>query len=392
MLRPFGLPNERRMLTFSLEENPWDPHHFSMARTCGQGRRETSMFTWGIIGGGFVARKFALALNGMTKTRVGLVYSRSETTARGFAHDLGGIVWTSNLAHAVARPEIDAFYIATPPTWHCEHASAALAAGKPVLIEKPIAASVADASAIADAARSAGVFAMEGIWTRFLPAMANIRKLVREGQIGTLRGFEGSFGIANTPSPDDNQFNLALGGGALLHRGLYPISLALDLLGPAELVSSSAVIGATGVDEDVVVTLRHEESGILSVARASLRATLPNTFSIEGTHGRIEVAPPIYRPWRFRLIQSSPVSRGKGRPQFEALREGNVAQAASRAWSRLQLSGRAFTKPYHGNGYGHEAKAVMDAIREGRTEHPLMPLKDSVQLSRLLTEARADWR
>jgi predicted dehydrogenase len=348
------------------------------------------MFTWGIIGGGFVARKFALALKGLPQTRLGLAYSRTEATAQGFAQDFGGIAWTTDLAEAVARPGIDAFYIATPPTSHRDHALAALAAGKPVLIEKPIAASAADASAIADAARDAGVFAMEGIWTRFLPTMAAVRELVREGRIGSPRSFEGSFGIANAPSLDDNQFNPALGGGALLHRGLYPVSLALDLLGPAELVSSAAVIGSTGVDEDVVVTLRHE-NGALSVARASLRATLPNAFSVEGTNGRIDVAPPIYRPWHFRLTPSVPVVRGQGRPSFEALREGGAAQTANRILSRLRPPGRAFSKPYHGNGYGHEAQAVMEAVRGGLTEHPLMPLQESVDLARLLDDARTTW-
>jgi predicted dehydrogenase len=346
------------------------------------------MFSWGIIGGGFVAHKFAHALNAVPGARIAVVYSRSEATAQGFAARFGNIPWTTDLAEALATPQVDACYIATPPTSHREQALAALGAGKPVLIEKPLAASAADARAIAEAARAAGVFAMEGIWTRFVPAMATLRALLAERKIGTPLSFEGSFGNPNVPSLADNQFNPALGGGALLHRGLYPISIALDLLGPAELAGSAAIIGETGVDEEAVVTLRHH-SGALSVARASLRASLPNACSLAGTHGQIAIAPPIFRPFQMRLVPAAPAVRGSAAPRFASLRESGAAQAASRALARLRPPGRLITRPFAGNGYGHEAIAVMEAIRRGETEHPLMPLAHSVALAQLLEAARA---
>src|SRR5688500_17483722 len=142
------------------------------------------MFGWGIVGTGYVARKFAWGLRAVPGARVAAVCSRSESTARAFSADFGDVPFTTLVEDLVRAPGVDAVYIAPPPTCHRDQALAALAAGVPVLIEKPLAASPSDARLIADAARSAGVFALEGVWTRFLPAMATARSLLLEGAIG----------------------------------------------------------------------------------------------------------------------------------------------------------------------------------------------------------------
>src|SRR6201999_3813029 len=111
------------------------------------------------------------------------------------------------------------------PTAHRVQALACLEAGKPVLIEKPFAASQADATAIADTARACGVFCMEGIWTGFLPAAIRLRALIHEGAIGTPRSLSGSFGASNIADEGDNQFRPELGGGALPHRGVSAVSV-----------------------------------------------------------------------------------------------------------------------------------------------------------------------
>ena len=322
-----------------------------------------------------------------------MVHSRSQDNASAFARDFGVAEVAASLAAATQSSNVDAFYIATPPTAHRAQALACLGAGKPVLIEKPFAASRADAAAIADMARAQGVFCMEGMWTRFLPASIRLRTLIKEGVIGTPRSLSGSFGASNIVDEGDNQFRPDLGGGALLHRGIYALSMAIDLLGPATLAASAATLGATGVDEDCVVVLRHT-NGALATLRSSLRAPLPNTLTIEGTHGLIKVSPPIYRPFRIEVLKSRPTSRGKrGSQRMEALRESASTQGLQQCIAG-RLPGRgpsAMAAHYRGNGYGYEADEVARCVRQGAIESDVMPLDQSVEMVGLMGQARLAW-
>ena len=347
------------------------------------------MFNWGIIGTGFVARKFVLGLRAADDAHAVTVASHTAASADKFAADFGLTSHGDNIAALLAAP-IDAVYIATPPTAHRKAALAAIAAGKPVLIEKPLAASLADARAIVGAAHAAGVFAMEGVWTRFLPLFAAAR--ARLPELGEIRSLEASFGLANTPDPADNQFSAALGGGALLHRGLYPLALALGLLGPAKLEASAATIGASGADEDCTLLLRHA-SGALSTLRASLRAPLANDLRIEGTHGFLHLETPVYRPFAARLTTISPAKRTSNTsPRFEFLRESTLAQSVQQRLTSLKRpAGQRFTRRFVGNGYHYEADAVMRAVRAGHTESPEMPLADSLAIAEMIEAARTAW-
>uniref|UniRef100_UPI002FC7EC55 Gfo/Idh/MocA family protein n=1 Tax=Bosea sp. (in: a-proteobacteria) TaxID=1871050 RepID=UPI002FC7EC55 len=148
---------------------------------------ETSPFTWGIIGTGAIAAFFAADLGLIAGARLGAVHSRSLGKARAFASRFGDGSAYDDLDAFLADPSLDAVYIATPNNLHAPQALAAIAAGKPVLIEKPIALSAADAEAIAAAASARGVFAMEAMWSRFLPAVSALRRHLASDPIGKVR-------------------------------------------------------------------------------------------------------------------------------------------------------------------------------------------------------------
>jgi predicted dehydrogenase len=354
-------------------------------------RGEVGLFRWGIIGSGFVARKFVLGLRQSEDGRPTLVYSRNTDNARRFAQDLGIGEVARDLEEAARSSSVDAFYLATPPTAHREQALACLSQGKPVLIEKPFAPSKAEAEAIVGSAKQHGVFCMEGMWTRFLPLARRLRVAIAEGAIGTPRSLAGSFGVSNTPEDSDNQFRADLGGGALVHRGVYVIAFALDLLGPAAVAASAATIGETGVDEDCSVILRHE-GGALATLRASLRAPLPNDLTIEGTHGRIHVHAPIYRPFQMSMMKTKPAGRGgRGNRMVERLRESNFAQGTQQRLARFRGGAKTSQAAYAGNGYHYEADEVARCVRKGLTESETMPLPQSVRMAALMEDARASW-
>ncbi|PJF45754.1 MAG: dehydrogenase, partial [Candidatus Thermofonsia Clade 3 bacterium] len=150
---------------------------------------------------------------------------------------------------------VDAIYVATPHSLHHANTLLALQHGKHVLCEKPFAINAAQAQEMVDAARSAGLFLMEAMWTRFLPIMVETRRLIAEGAIGKVQMIQADFGFRASFNPASRLFDPALGGGALLDVGVYPISLASMLLGRPDRIAAVATLGATGIDENTGVLL-----------------------------------------------------------------------------------------------------------------------------------------
>lgn len=350
-------------------------------------------FRWGILGTGMVARKFRLGLG--PGAMVTGVASRSRANADRFARELD-VDQAFDTPEALIASGIDALYVATPPSMHEAHALLSIAAGVPVLIEKPFALDASAARRIVEAAQAAGVFCMEGMWTRFLPLATALRTRIEAGEIGAPRAFAASFMTASVPDPTASLFDPGQGGGALMHRGIYPLSLARFFLGPIEETISMARIGDTGVDEDCTLTCRHA-SGALSTLRASLRTDDTNAMTIQGTEGALHIEAPVYRPFRAHLMPVTPkAANARGGGRLESVKEGQLAQGAQQRLSPLVRSlrgrgGRSLFHPYTGNGYGHEAAAVQSALSEGLTEHPLMPLSESIELMTVIDEARAAW-
>jgi predicted dehydrogenase len=348
-------------------------------------------FGWAIFGTGQVARKFALGLGHPgPAARVLAVGSRDPARGAAFAAAVAPGAAALGHAAALAHPGVQAVYVATPPALHEEHARMAIAAGKAVLIEKPFAADAAAAARIAAAAREGRVFCMEAMWTRFLPLAARLRETVAAGTLGEPRAFFAQFMGSDQPDPGTSLFDPALGGGALLHRGIYPLSLARQLMGPVTALSATGRIGPTGVDEEATLVLTHA-SGAVSTLRASLRAGGTNGIEISGTEATLRVDPPVFRPFRAQLMRHPPRAGGTGGGGGAAWRERGAAQALNR-WLSAGLPAALRAKgviraPYAGNGYGHEAAEVAQGLAGGLTESPLMPLNESVEILGLIDRA-----
>ncbi|MFS4437715.1 Gfo/Idh/MocA family protein [Paracoccaceae bacterium GXU_MW_L88] len=350
---------------------------------------------WALIGSGPVSEKFARGLEAAAHdAKVACVASRRRENAARLAESLGAEV-AEDYAAAVAMPGVDAVYIATPPALHEDHAKLAIAAGKAVLIEKPFALDAEAATRIADAAKAANVFCMEAMWTRFMPLIAEVQKQIADGKIGEIRQLQGQFCGADVPRDSVSLFDPAAGGGALMHRGIYPLSLARAFCGPVDEMQAMARIGSTAVDEEVMLTLRHA-GGALSNIRASLRSTGPNMLVIQGERGTIRLEAPIYRPPSARLFRIKPREGGTGGGgKLAGLKENATVQAL---WQRfggaakaLRPGGSAINAPYAGNGYGHEADAVAEALEKGVTAHQTLPLEETVEIMKLVDQAKATW-
>ena len=368
------------------------------------------MTGWAILGTGDVARKFAQGLDQLgPAAAVRVVASRDHARASRFAAACKGSVAAQSYAAAIARADVDAVYIALPPVAHEAHALAAIAAGKAVLIEKPFAPDAAAARRIAAAATAAGVFCMEAMWTRFLPLMTAVEQVLQRGEIGECRSLSGSFSLSNQPDPATSLFDPAQGGGALLHRAIYPVSLARHLLGPVIEVTARGRIGPTGVDEECTLILRHA-SGALSTLTAGLRGAGRNDLLISGTLGLLRIAPPVFRPFSATLSRTTPrpgprQGQGSGASagsRLTALREHPLAHrlhqmlpealrglASLASLASLGGGTRRIRRPYAGNGYHYEAAEVARMLALGQTESGVMPLAQSIEIMDILDAARA---
>lgn len=357
---------------------------------------EQPVTRWAVLGTGVVSRKFVQGLQSLGQSAlVVTVASRDPQKAEDFAKKFGIQNAAADYASAVIHSDVDAVYIATPPSEHEAHALLAIAAGKAVLIEKPFALDATAARRIADAAEAGGVFCMEAMWTRFLPLLDAVRDSLVAGELGELRSFQGSFLGSDVPDGRTSLFDPLRGGGALMHRAIYPLSLARHLLGPIEDVIATGRIGATGVDEDCTLVLRHL-GGAISTISASLRAFGSNDMTISGTRGMLNVFPPIFRPWQARMSLGVPrTAQAPHGGRLQALRETGMAQRLNQVlpFGLRHMLGRGKTirKPYEGNGYQYEAIEVAQCLTRGDMTSLLMPVSESIEIMAVIDRARAQF-
>jgi predicted dehydrogenase len=348
-------------------------------------------FRWGIFGTGSVSAKFAAGLRQLGDAEVAMVASRDQAQAASFAAAFGApnAIAGYEAAASAAPGLVDAIYIATPPALHLDHALACIGAGVPVLIEKPFALDGEAAQTIAAAAREAGIFCMEAMWTRFMPALTRLKVLIDDGAIGEPRMIAGSFGISNAVDPAYGNFDPARGGGALAHLGLYPISLGQWLFGTPVDVHGAGRVGSTGVEEDAAIALRYA-SGVVGSFHASLRAPAANDLAVHGTHGSLTLTGPLYRPSGIARRFATPRGQPRAGLSRKALfKEGDLYQRLVRVRERLQPGGKTIGLPFAGNGYHYEAAEVAACVRAGAAESAIMPLADSLAVAATLDALRA---
>jgi predicted dehydrogenase len=320
----------------------------------------TDTFGWGILASGRIARDFARNLREVPGARVAAVGSRSQESADAFASEHGDPDG-STTAHAsydalVADPAVDVVYIASPHSFHLEHARLAFAAGKPVLCEKPLTLTEADARSMFDEAGD--LFCMEAMWTACHPVIVEIRRRLQAGDFGTPRQVHASLGFVVDFPPDSRMRDPALGAGALLDMGVYPLTLAHLMLGPFTTVAAAGDLDDRGIDLDVAVAGKHQGGGV-SALSASMTSVSPQTASIVTDRGRVDLPAPFHHPayavW----------TPAEGEPQ------------------RMDPP-----TPVLGTGLGNEAAHVQDCLRDGLRESPRVPHEQTLALMRVMDDVR----
>ncbi|MEO0359480.1 MAG: Gfo/Idh/MocA family oxidoreductase [Pseudomonadota bacterium] len=348
---------------------------------------------WGVFGAGAMAAKFAGDVGSAAGASLAAVASRDPAKAAALAQAHGGRGAASY--EALARDEdVDAIYVATPNALHLDHALMAIRAGKPVLVEKPFALDAAEARRIADAAREAGVFCMEAMWARFLPAVAAAKRAVEAGRIGAPTYLRAEIGFPAPTDPKSRFNDPALGGGALLDLGVYGVSMARWMLGPVEDAAATLTQGATGADRIASVQLRH--GGAAASILASHAGELGNSLEVVGTEGRVVVEPPFPQSMRARIFafppppESAPGPQGPEGRAKRALKKAGLYPTVRRLGRRLTgRDGEAIKGDFVGEGYQFQMEEVGRRLAAGETESPVMPLDETIEVMETLDRLRA---
>jgi predicted dehydrogenase len=336
------------------------PHVFPDARNFTPGSGEP-VLRWGILAPGGIATAFAQSVRQNTSQKLAGVASRSVERARAFASAFGVETVFPTYEALVSDPQIDVVYVAAPASEHLDLGLLALAAGKHVLIEKPLATSAADARRLVDAARAGGRFLMEAMWSRYLPQASVVHALVSDGVIGSLRGVIAEHCQSIPADPTHRLYRADLGGGALLDLGIYPIQLDSMLLGAPRSMLAVGEMTDTGVDAHATLVLDHGP-GVQSTLITSMLARTASGATIVGESGRIEIEGPHHIPSSLTL-------------------RDNDLHGPRLTWK----------DPTGVTGYGGlswEANAFATFLGEGRTESPLHTLDETVAILDTIDEAR----
>ncbi|KAJ7067176.1 hypothetical protein C8F01DRAFT_1120532 [Mycena amicta] len=334
----------------------------------------TTVLRWGIISTGGIAAQFVKDLLIDPKTRnvddivhkVVAVGSRNVDKAKEFiavnADGDGSIKAYGTYEEVYADKEVDVIYIGTPHTYHYDNSLDAIKAGKHVLCEKPITSNVAELRSLLAAAKQRGLFFMEAMWTRFQPHAIAVIDLLESGELGAPvvvnADLSGDFDIHNIPKTH-RILDPALGGGALLDLGPYPLVWAIMSLfenprnestAPSNIVGSIVKTPLTGVDANTSFTLNFDKIGAQAILSCSINtSTMSNPgATIRCEKGTIRVAAPIYCSKSYKVEYF-----GEGKERKKIVREEE----------------KMFE--YIGHGMQFEADEVARCVRDGKSESAL---------------------
>lgn len=311
---------------------------------------------WGIVATGNISTQFSSDLGLVGDDAVATaVSSRSQAGADKFAAEFGIPHAYDDYRRLIDSGQVDAIYIGTPHPQHYAIARAALQAGIAVLCEKPVTLTAKQArDLIAVAAEHKTLFA-EAMWMRTNPVVKAMFEDLAKGMVGEPMEALADFGF-HKPQLPARLLDPELGGGALMDGGIYPMTFAYMALGrPAELKAVGS-LNEDGIDLNVAMAWRYD-SGAVAALTCGLRSQNPWVASISGPEGSLQL------PHRFH------------HPEY-------YVRTTAAGAERIDV-------PTHGRGYHYEATAVMQALRAGMVEVPVLPHAATLDILDLLDETRS---
>ncbi|WP_083925460.1 Gfo/Idh/MocA family oxidoreductase [Psychroflexus tropicus] len=281
--------------------------------------------------------------------------SRSEAKARAFAKDNDAHVYYDSYQALAKDPKVDIVYVATPHVFHAEHTLLCLKQNKAVLCEKPIAMNVFQFKTMQEAAKSNNCFLMEGLWTNFMPHLQKVHELIQQNTYGHCLKMEADFSFKAEFDPYKRLFNKNLGGGALLDIGIYPVYLALKLLGLPQDIEASCEYSSTGVDASNQIEFKYANGASAQLSSSFLKTT---------------------------------ASQAKVYFEEAVVEFGSRFHETDKFTIKTDTGTQSFDYNYPANGYQFEIEHVHRCLHRGLVQSPEMSLEASYQLISTLDEIR----
>jgi len=310
---------------------------------------------WGIVGLGKIAHTFASDLLTVEGANLYAVASRSQSKADKFSEQYLATKAYGAYKELLADQHIDIVYIATPHVFHKENSIDVLKSGKAVLCEKPFAMNLQDVKSMIKVAKTESQFLMEALWTNYMPTIQRLTEIIRNKTYGNIINLKADFCFKPDYDPNSRLFNPELGGGALLDIGIYPVYLALKLLGKPDTIITESKKADTGVDLSTHMIFKYQNG---------VKANLYCSFN-ENSNGEALV--------KFEDAEIKLHSR------FHETDKLSISRHTSE---------ELIDYHYKAKGYHFEIMHAQDCLNKGLKESPLMPFEFSVLLIETLDKIR----
>jgi predicted dehydrogenase len=309
---------------------------------------------WGVVGAGDIAHRFGQGLaHVVPDARMAAVWSRRASTADALAQQFGARSCAS--LDALLSSDIDAVYIATLHDSHADYAIAALAAGKPVLCEKPATINAAQLDRVLAVARDRKRLFMEAMKPPFYPLYRKLREHLANDPIGDIGLVRAGCSRADVPA-DHPTFSFERMCGALLSIGIYEAFLAVDWIGAPLDVQTIGRLGPTGVDTFASINSRHERGIAQLFCGLDLHGR--GDALLAAPHGHVTIHENWWNPVRATIRYA----------------DGRVVE---------------LDEPFGGGGLNYETAHFCDLVRSGALESPVMTHAKSRQMIAMMDAARA---
>ena len=198
---------------------------------------------------------------------------------------------------------------------------------------------------------------LDGMWTRYLPHISNVKRIIADGIIGDIKSLS-AFHHQNLSSVNNQRlWTRELGGGALLDLGIYIVSFAHMIMGAPNDIKASASFTDMGVDSKTSIILKYNDSRIATLS-CSMIDSMPNRAIISGSNGYIDIDPTFYAPTSFRVFTNN----------------GNVVKHLSK---------------YEGHGLREQALELERCVKNNTIESSMFPHNEILEVMKSMDEIRS---
>lgn len=312
--------------------------------------------SFGIVGTGGIAHRFAKAISNVPEARLVAVASRNQETADNFGDEFGIPHRFGSYEEMAQSDIIDCAYIATPHSLHKDCSVLMLKNKKHVICEKPIAVTAKEAEEMFLCAEENGCFLMEAMWARLVPGTVKLIELINDGIIGEVRGIEGKFCYSfDEDEMDHHALKIENGGGSLLDVGVYGLCFSRWYLGEDVTEISAQCDTYNGTDSHTNIIMKYKNNALSYISSATLLRK-PNEGYIYGTKGYIHLNR-FYAPQEIEIIYDN----------------GAKEQILT---------------PYRGNGFEEQISHMCECVNKGLNESPLNTKESTLFIMRQMDEIR----